>query len=102
QIVADMLGLDPGEIQVRYGDTLLSTHGTGTFGSRSVVAASVSSQRVAQRIIERGKQIAAVHFEAAPVDIEFDSGKFSVAGSECRHTPDRETCPHPAPPGPGR
>jgi aerobic carbon-monoxide dehydrogenase large subunit len=84
QIVADMLGLAPADIQVRYGDTAQLAHGTGTFGSRSVVAASVSLARVTERIIERGKRIAAVHFEAARADIEFEAGHFSVAGTDKR------------------
>jgi carbon-monoxide dehydrogenase large subunit len=84
QIVADMLGMEPNDIQVRYGDTAHLAHGTGSFGSRSVVAASVSLARVTERIIERGKRIAAVHFEAAGADIVFEAGHFSVAGTDRR------------------
>ncbi len=84
QIAADMLGLAPKDIQVRYGDTAQLAHGTGSFGSRSVVAASVSLARVTGRIIERGKRIAAVHFEAAAADIVFEAGHFSVAGTDKR------------------
>lgn len=84
QIVADMLGLTPDDVQVRYGDTALLPHGTGSFGSRSVVAAAVTLERVSRKIIERGKTIAAVHFEATVADIAFESGGFSVAGTD-RH-----------------
>ena len=84
QIVADMLGVEPRDIRVRCGDTALSAHGTGTFGSRTMVAASVSLARAAEKIIARGKRIAAVHFEAAPADVVFDAGVFSVAGTDKR------------------
>ena len=38
QVVADLLGLEPSDVKVRYGDTDLIEHGTGSFGSRSAVA----------------------------------------------------------------
>lgn len=84
QIVADVLGLDPAQVRVRYGDTDLIEHGTGTFGSRSVVAGSVTLIKAADRLIERGKCVAAAHFEAAVADIEFADGQFRVAGTDRR------------------
>jgi carbon-monoxide dehydrogenase large subunit len=81
-----MLGLQASEIRVAYGDTAMVAHGTGTFGSRSAVGASTSLKRAAERIIERGRRIAAVHFEAAPADIVFEEGKFAVAGTDKRIT----------------
>jgi carbon-monoxide dehydrogenase large subunit len=84
QIVADILGLEPDDIAVRYGDTERIEHGTGTFGSRSVIAGSVSLIKSADRVIERGKKIAAVHFEADARDVEFADGHFTVAGTDKR------------------
>lgn len=84
QIVADILGLGLDDISVRYGDTDRIEHGTGTFGSRSVIAGSVSLFKSADRLIERGKKIAAVHFEADAGDIVFQNGEFSVAGTDRR------------------
>jgi carbon-monoxide dehydrogenase large subunit len=86
QIVADILGLGIDDISVRYGDTDRIEHGTGTFGSRSVIAGSVSLIKSADRLVERGKKIAAVHFEADPGDIVFEGGQFSVAGTDKRVT----------------
>jgi len=48
------------------------------------VAGSVALARVAERIIARGKRIAAVHFEAAAADVVFEAGAFSVAGTDRR------------------
>jgi carbon-monoxide dehydrogenase large subunit len=84
QIVADLLGLGLDDISVRYGDTNMIEHGTGTFGSRSVIAGSVSLIKSADRLIERGKKIAAVHFEADAGDIVFENGEFAVAGTDKR------------------
>ena len=82
QIISDVLGVDPADIRLRYGDTDMIEHGTGTFGSRSVVAGSVVLIRTADRIIARGKRIAAAHLEAAADDIVFARGRFSVTGTD--------------------
>lgn len=82
QIVADLLGLEPEHVKVRYGDTELIEHGTGSFGSRSAVAGSVVLIKTADRIIARAKRIAAAHLEASPDDITFEDGIFRVVGTD--------------------
>lgn len=84
QVVSDLLGLEIKDIKVTYGDTDRLQHGTGTMGSRSVMAGSVVLIKTAERIVNRGKLIAAAHFEAAETDIVFDAGTFSVAGTDRR------------------
>jgi aerobic carbon-monoxide dehydrogenase large subunit len=84
QIVADLLGLDPHQIRIRYGDTDWIEHGTGTFGSRSVVAGSVVLTKTADRIIARGKRIAAAHLEVSIDDVRFANGQFEVVGTDRR------------------
>jgi carbon-monoxide dehydrogenase large subunit len=82
QIVADFLGLDIADVRVRYGDTDVVEFGTGTFGSRSVITGSNSLRIAADRLIERGKKIAAAHFEADTGDIVFEAGQFAIAGTD--------------------
>jgi carbon-monoxide dehydrogenase large subunit len=65
QVLADQLGLSPQDILVRFGDTDMIEHGTGSFGSRSAVAGSVVLRRVADQVITRGKVIAAAALEAS-------------------------------------
>ena len=84
QIAADMLGIEPPDIRVRYGDTDMVEFGTGTFGSRSIITGSNSLRISADRLVERGKKIAAVHFEAAAQDIVFEAGQFAIAGTDRR------------------
>ena len=84
QIVADFLGLELSDVRVRYGDTDVVEFGVGTFGSRSVITGSNSLRISADRLIERGKKIAAVHFEADAGDIVFEAGQFSIAGTDRR------------------
>jgi carbon-monoxide dehydrogenase large subunit len=86
QIAADLLGLDPSDIRVRFGDTEQIEHGTGTFGSRSVVAGGAALARGADLIVARGRRIAAAAFECAEADVEFDGTGFRVLGTDRRLT----------------
>jgi carbon-monoxide dehydrogenase large subunit len=82
QIAASRLGVAPERIRVVCGDTDLVTHGRGTIGSRSMMAAGGALVGAAERIIARGKRIAAHLLEADAVDIEFAEGTFRVAGTD--------------------
>src|SRR5690606_19162455 len=46
---------------------------------------SVALIRVADAIIDRGRKIAAAHFEADPKQIKFEDGVFQVTGADNRH-----------------
>ena len=82
QMAASFLGLKPERVRVVYGDTDLIPHGKGTFGSRSMMAAGTALSRASDKVIARGKVIAAHLMEAAEVDITFDAGRFSIAGTD--------------------
>ena len=82
QIVFARLGIPPERIRFVNGDTDLVTHGRGTIGSRSMMAAGGALVSAAERIIARGKRIAAHLIEAAEEDIEFTDGVFRVAGTD--------------------
>lgn len=74
QIAADALGLTPDDIDVRQGDTDLTTYGWGTFGSRSAVIGGGAIQRAALGVAEQLKVVAASMLDANPEDIELGSG----------------------------
>ena len=82
QMAHTMLGLDPSRVRVLCGDTDVVMHGRGTFGSRSMMAVGTALTRASEKIVERGKTIAAHLLEAASQDIEFDNGTFRVAGTD--------------------
>lgn len=82
QILAELLGLPFGAIRIVYGDTDAVAHGRGTYGSRSIIAAGTAVRTAADRIIARGKRIAAHLLEAAAEDIEFAAGRFRIAGTD--------------------
>jgi carbon-monoxide dehydrogenase large subunit len=77
-----MLGLDPAKVEVQLGDSDVVVYGRGSFGSRAITVASIALGRASEKIIERGKKIAAHVLEAAEADIEFADGKFAIAGTD--------------------
>lgn len=82
QVAAERLGIPPERIRFVCGDTDLVTHGRGTIGSRSMMAAGGALVFAAERIIQRGKRIASHLMEASEEDIEFADGAFRVAGTD--------------------
>jgi aerobic carbon-monoxide dehydrogenase large subunit len=81
QIAADALGVSPDDVEVLHGDTDSAPFGRDTYGSRSVAVGGVAVHVAAERVVEKAKKIAAHMLEAAEDDIEFEGGRFSVAGS---------------------
>ena len=82
QVLADRLGIDGDRIRYRYGDTDQVATGVGTFNARCAVFAGSAVSIAAEKIIEKGKRIAAHLMEAAVDDIEFADGEFTVAGTD--------------------
>ena len=85
QLVADRLGIDDmARITVVQGDTDIVPSGTGTGGSRAIPVGGHAVNAATERLIEKGKRLAAHYLEAAAADIEFADGRFTVAGTDRR------------------
>jgi carbon-monoxide dehydrogenase large subunit len=56
--------------------------GGGTGGSKSLMASGTAILQASEKLIEKGKQIAAHILEAAVADIEFEHGHFVIAGTD--------------------
>ena len=84
QVLNEKLGLDPNLVQYIDGDTDRVAFGIGTNGSRSTVIGGSALWMAADKIIAKGKRIAAHLLEAADADIEFTEGNFAVAGTDRR------------------
>lgn len=82
QIVADKLGVDFDKVLVIHGDTQSSPKGMDTYGSRSLAVGGIAVVQAAEKVIAKAKVIAAHLLEAAPDDLEFQAGKFTVRGTE--------------------
>jgi len=82
QVLSEKLGIDADKIRYRYGDSDLVTMGIGTFGSRSAQLAGSAIVTAADRLIDKGRKIAAHVMEAAASDIVFGRGRFTIAGTD--------------------
>ena len=82
QVLNARLGVPFEKIRVVQGDTKRIRTGGGTGGSRSLTAQGVAIHGVSDKVIEKGRAFAAQHFEAAPADIRFEDGAFTVAGTD--------------------
>jgi aerobic carbon-monoxide dehydrogenase large subunit len=84
QLAAERLGIDPDKVRVLQGDTAAISFGRGTGGSRSIPVGGASLIQAADKLIAKGRRIAAHLFEAAEADVEFADGVFSVSGTDRR------------------
>ena len=82
QIVADMLGIPAASVDIVHGDTSKIPFGMGSYGSRSLSVCGTAITKAVDKIIAKGKKIAAHMLEAAEGDIVFADGKFSVTGTD--------------------
>src|SRR4051812_17353128 len=82
QVVAEKLGVPYEDIDVIHGDTDKTPVGMGTYGSRSLAVGGEAVVNARNKIVEKGKKIAAHLMEAAEADIQFKNGQFSVAGTD--------------------
>jgi carbon-monoxide dehydrogenase large subunit len=82
QLVAEGLGIPIDSVEVVHGDTAKIPFGMGTYGSRSLAVGGTAIIKAMDKVIKKGKKIAAHLLEAAEADIEFKDGKFTVAGTD--------------------
>ena len=82
QVVADKLGIPMEDISIEHGDTGKVLFGMGTYGSRSLSVGGTAIVKAVDKVIAKGKKIAAHLLEAADTDIEFENGVFKVAGTD--------------------
>ena len=82
QILHERLGFDPGEVRFVDGDTDRVAFGMGSTGSRSTVIGGTALWMAADKVIAKGRKIAARMLEAAEADILFAEGRFTVVGTD--------------------
>jgi carbon-monoxide dehydrogenase large subunit len=92
QLASEKLGLDLEKIRVQQGDSAAIAFGRGTGGSRSIPVGGAALMHAADKLIAKGKRIAAHLLEAAEADIAFDAaadgGEFAIAGTDRKVTLD--------------
>ena len=82
QIACERLGIAPDELRVLEGDTDAVAYGAGSFGSRSAAIGGSALWLAADKVIAKGKRIAAHLLEAAEADVAFAAGRFTIAGTD--------------------
>jgi carbon-monoxide dehydrogenase large subunit len=86
QVVASKFGIPMEQVEVVHGDTGRVEFGLGTYGSRSLAVGGSALVRSAEKVIVKGKKIAAHLMEATPDDVDFDAGAFLARGTNRRMT----------------
>jgi carbon-monoxide dehydrogenase large subunit len=82
QILSQELGIPFERIRTVEGDSDRMAYGNGSGGSRSVMYAGSALTESAKLVIARGKEVAAEVLEASVSDIEFEAGRFIIAGTD--------------------
>jgi carbon-monoxide dehydrogenase large subunit len=82
QLTADRLGVPGEKVRVKQGDTDTIPTGGGTGGARSLYSEGQAILVTAATVIEKGKKAASEALEAAPGDIAFEAGRFTIVGTD--------------------
>ena len=82
QLTVDQLGVDGDRVRIHQGDTDTIPTGGGTGGARSLYSEGQAILVTAAAVIERGRRAASEALEAAPADIVFEGGRFSIVGTD--------------------
>ncbi|MGJ3259212.1 MAG: xanthine dehydrogenase family protein molybdopterin-binding subunit [Rhodospirillales bacterium] len=81
QLTADRLGIPVENVDIVHGDTDRIPFGMGTYGSRSLAVGGSAIVKAIDKIIVKGKKIAAHMLEENVDDVEFEDGVFAVKGT---------------------
>jgi len=80
-VAAKRLGIEPRAVKLLSGDSTRDVPGFGAVASRSAMMTGGAIARAADRVIEKGKGVAAMLLQAGESEIDYRDGKFSVKNS---------------------
>jgi carbon-monoxide dehydrogenase large subunit len=83
QLAVDVFGVPIERVRIVQGDTERG-QGFGSAGSRSLFTGGSAVRVASQRTVDEAKALAADALEAAPGDIEYAAGAFSIVGTDRR------------------
>ncbi len=87
QMGADILGIDPSQIQVVHGDTSIVPYGIGTFGSRATAVGGTAVYKSLHKVKEKLARIAAHIVGSDPERMVFADGKISAKNGAKKSLP---------------
>jgi aerobic carbon-monoxide dehydrogenase large subunit len=82
QVLSEKLGIPFEKIILVQGDSDKVFMGGGSGGSKSIMHSGTAIVEASAKVIDKGKEIASHVLEAAVADIEFNSGRFVIAGTD--------------------
>ena len=82
QVLCDRLGVPFESVRLLQGDSDQLIAGGGTGGSKSIMASGAAIVEASAICIDKGRHLAAETLEASVHDIEFERGRFSIAGTD--------------------
>lgn len=82
QIVSEVTGIPPEDIDVVHGDTDNTPFGLGTYGSRSTPVSGAAAAIAARRVVDKARIVASAMLECAPEDLEWEKGRFNIKGDK--------------------
>jgi carbon-monoxide dehydrogenase large subunit len=80
QVVAELLAVPVGIVDIVAGDTDVVSAGGGTHSGRSMRHAAAVFALAAKQLIENGGRLAGFLLEAEPAAVRFENGRFAVPG----------------------
>jgi len=86
QIVSSKLGIPIEQVSIVHGDTDKVQMGMGTYGSRSGAVGGSAIVKAADKVIAKGKRVAAACMEVPEDSVDFDNGEFSARGTNKKMT----------------
>ncbi|HUI94495.1 MAG TPA: xanthine dehydrogenase family protein molybdopterin-binding subunit, partial [Xanthobacteraceae bacterium] len=84
QVLADQLGVTPGQVRLVTGDTDVVPKGGGTHSDRSMRLAGTLLVRTSERIVAKARAVVAALVGVRPDDVAFDDGLFHAPQSNRR------------------
>ncbi|HEY5066574.1 MAG TPA: xanthine dehydrogenase family protein molybdopterin-binding subunit [Xanthobacteraceae bacterium] len=82
QVLSQQLGIPFDKITILQGDSDKLIAGGGSGGSKSIMHTGTAIVEAAAKIIEKGKELSGYALEAAPSDIAFEKGNFTIVGTD--------------------
>jgi len=82
QLIAEWFGVELSRVRLITGDTDRQLVGAGSHSGRSMRLGGVVMAKASDRIVEKGRRVAAWLLEAADVDLEFARGRYRVKGTD--------------------
>ncbi len=93
RLVAQRLGIAPEQVRHRHGDTNFNIKGGPAVASRSAMTAGNAALSAADKVLAKGRAVAALMLEAPESDIAYRDGFFEVTGTN-RHVSLFEVAEH--------